>query len=657
MVSFNVGLFLLALPAFLVQADGKLRGNPPESAVQRDLQTQGYDEWLGQCQGATCGLWGDPHMITCDGVGFDCQGLGSFNIMDNHMFKIQGRFVDVGAHEHALVAGWGLTEGASMTNDLALKFKSIPDTPVIQFGFGDLQRHDGTFPAEDGCTPYQYYMNIDMPGQGRSVEPSLSSCHDRCARTEGCTKFHYWPDGGCHLNNDDQTPRSAPTNWPRSLAGRVGECGAPHTPEELADDEERFKTLKAVNSCPLKMHLDGELVDISQAGPYDYFYGDANSDIRIQNINNRAILMQFTTASGDTAEAHFVIRGHGPDELWSCHFDFWVCLPASEQEEFVTGTSKGLLGTPDGNRGNDFLDADGNIIGLTNTANNWHKTLIDYCYDNHCVEPDDSILTPPKGLTFEDIKCQHVEYVPFDPENRNCVLTAEQIFNACADVPPFLIDGCMLDCCEGGCGQIPEVVDEIVKIKTLSEDEDEILYDLIRTPEAACVDGELENTKDTVCPDSEKPVVQLLHSTGGVPLPDGDVFYDMVLDQGDDVQGRTIKFKVQNPFDGDADVYVKYGKAVMGHAFIDPKCDPLLSTPSGCNADAVELEVACNDYENIDSFALVEVYFAAPGINGQATVDKCCLEGTNDDERAIATAVMYSFEIQCACPDNQIAMQ
>jgi hypothetical protein len=654
MVSFNVSLFLLALPAFLVHAETKLRGNqPPESVVQRDLQTNGYDERLGQCTGAVCGLWGDPHMITCDGLGFDCQGLGTFNIMDNHMIKIQGRFVDVGAHEHNLIQGWGLTEGASLTNDLAIEDKV--GGHVFQFGFGDLSRHDGTFPSEDGCNPYQYYYNINMPGQGRSVEATVGDCRQRCEDTEGCTKFHYWPDGGCHLNNEYQTPRNAPHNWPRVLSGPKEECGAPPTPQELEDDEEKYKSLRVKNDCPLLMHIDGEMIDISQVPAWGFFYGEQGSEVSIQNINNQAILLSLTSESGEKSEIHIWHRGNGPGELWSCHFDFWVCLPAAEQDQFMEpGASSGLLGTPDGNTQNDFVDAEGNVISLTFNQN-WHKTLIDYCYDNHCVDQYDSIMTPPKGQTFDDIKCEHVEYVPFDPESPNCVLSAEQIHEACDHQPPLTVEACMLDCCEGGCGQINEVIDEIVEVKTLSEKEEDIIYDIVLKAEKSCVDDELTNTKDTVCPSSETEVVKLLTSSGDAPLPDGDIFYEIKMDSGDDTKGRTLKFKVNNPLDSEADVYVKYGKSVFEHAFMDPKCDPFLSTPSGCNADAVELEVACHDYEGIAPFALVQVYFSSPSIEGSTDIDQCCLTG--DEDLRDKGSVMYSFEIQCACPDNNTAVE
>ena len=124
MTTLNFGLFFLALPALLlqgVQVEAQLRGDSV-SNVDRKLTTtatatatHGYDETLGKCNGAKCGLYGDPHMITCDGRAYDCQGLGLFTLMKNHMYNIQANFVDVSAHEHDLVKGWGWTT-------LALRF-------------------------------------------------------------------------------------------------------------------------------------------------------------------------------------------------------------------------------------------------------------------------------------------------------------------------------------------------------------------------------------------------------------------------------------------------------------------------------------------------------------------------------------------------------
>jgi len=56
-------------------------------------QFASFNEVLGKCVGAVCGIWGDPHIITCDDLHYDCQAVGLFTVMKNHMFNIQGNFV------------------------------------------------------------------------------------------------------------------------------------------------------------------------------------------------------------------------------------------------------------------------------------------------------------------------------------------------------------------------------------------------------------------------------------------------------------------------------------------------------------------------------------------------------------------------------------
>jgi len=647
MTTFNIGLFLLTVPAFFAQAETKLRGNPPEDIVQRDLNVAGWTETLGQCHGATCGLWGDPHMATCDGVGFDCQGIGTFNIMENHMYTVQARFVDVGAHEHTLVQGWGLTEGASLTNDIAVDFKAVENAPLFQFGFGDLSRHDGTFLSEDGCDVGKYFVPSDMAGQTRSVEPTLQDCQQRCQGV-GATSFSYWANLGCHCLDGNQAEYAAPQNWPRSLSGPIDECGGDpteRTEQELADPEERYKHGIIGPRCPLLMHQDGEMIDISGVGFNEYYYGDENSDIRIQNINNQVILMQYTLPNGDKAEIHLVARGHGPGELWSCHWDFWICLPDSEQTQFIE-SSKGLMGTPDGLGWNDFIDKDGEYVGLQ-FEENWHKTLYNYCYDNHCVQQDDLIVTPPNGQTFEDIKCSHMEYKEFDVNDPLCVMDSAAMIEQCDQKPYILTSSCLLECCVGGCFDLPD----INNIKKLSEDDIPILIEVPTVESPGCEGDELVGTSDKVCPEADKEIVKLLSTTGTQDLP-GDVFFGINMDTGDDEKGRTIRFKVNNPFEEGANVYVKYGKSVLGHAFMDPKCDGF-ELPTGCNEDATEIEVACHDYTDVDAFALVQVYFASPSVEGTTDIDECC----KADVAADAGVVMYSFELLCACPSNTLTPQ
>ena len=118
-MNFNLALFLLTAPSL---ASGALRG---ENRALKVDAIAGFGETLGMCTGATCGMWGDPHIVTCDGLTFDCQGIGIFTLMKNDMFNIQANFVGVGTQEQAKVARWGLTMGASITNDVVIVFVSV----------------------------------------------------------------------------------------------------------------------------------------------------------------------------------------------------------------------------------------------------------------------------------------------------------------------------------------------------------------------------------------------------------------------------------------------------------------------------------------------------------------------------------------------------
>lgn len=655
-ININIGFFLLAMPAFLVQAE--LRGTRSfEEDVTRNLRTHGFHEELGNCRGANCGMWGDPHMITCDGKAYDCQGVGTFNVMENNMYKIQGQFVDVGAREQGMIQNWGLTEGASLLNDIAIEFKQETadgtKPPVFQLGFGELDLHDKNFrhPSERDCNEYSYYRPTDMPGQRRSVESSLEDCHDRCNATEGCEKFSYWADGGCHMNNWRQHHRAAPRNWPRSLSGFVNTCGrGPPPPEELElldPMETRFHG-SIGKRCPLLFHVDGKLQDISNIYRDGYLYGNATSDVSIKMTHNFYIDVEYKLkTTGDKATARFFSKGHGPGELWSCHWDFWVCLPQSQQQDFMVNTT-GLLGTPNGNKNDDFMDSEGNEVTLSWWEfRNWHKTYYEYCYNNHCTSQEDNIVVGHHGQTFEDIKCEHTEHINFLVNSSHCVLGGQDIVDRCKDMPPLMVHGCELDCCMGGCPEMEETRQEVVQVVTLSDDPDDALYDVSVLPPSACTDEEgLEKTSESVCPELDDDVVRLLSDGDGPP---GDVFFGIEMDAGGDEVGRTVKFRVNNPFEESADVYVKYGKSVFGHSFMDPKCEKMPEQPSGCNERASVIEVACHDYDDVAPFALVQVYFASTGVSGTDAIDKCCDAPEYTGGEGV---VMYSFEVQCACPTN-----
>jgi len=90
----------------------------------------GFDEKLGKCNGALCGIWGDPHIITCDGLTYDCQGTGLFTMMKNHVWNIQGHFLPVGAAEMKLVIDlWHQYPVATQTNDIIIEY--VPSSQGI----------------------------------------------------------------------------------------------------------------------------------------------------------------------------------------------------------------------------------------------------------------------------------------------------------------------------------------------------------------------------------------------------------------------------------------------------------------------------------------------------------------------------------------------
>jgi len=652
-MNLNLSLFLLALPSLILGESNNLRG----AEVERELATNGFHENLGSCSGATCGMWGDPHMVTCDGLGYDCQGIGVFTLMQNHMFNVQARFVDVGAHEHNLVRGWGLTHGASLTNDVSIEFLQNPEVPVIQLGFGKVHydyQETETFASEEGCSPWTTHTPLNMPGQGRTVEPSVQACRQRCEGVEGCTAFAWWADGGCHLNIDTDTPVPSPRHWSRALAGRLdNDCGKPFEEPEVEDptEESMHGVIGPRNNCPLLMHLDGELVDISDVHSNGgTLYGGEGEPMWVRRWNND-VVVNWKTNTGDYATAKYIARGDGPGELWSCHWNFYICLPASQQDQFEA-TTVGLLGSPDGNTHNDWMDTEGNELEVLWHHNpNRHEDAIDYCYDNWCVSQIDSIVMPPSGETWEDIKCEHEDYEDFDIDS-GCILSAEKIKDACKEVPPLLQHACEVDCCNGGCGEVPETVEEIDEnLKELSEDDEDIQYDVPKHDE--CEDDTFENTGETVCPDAGESIVTLVNTKGSVDLPDGaEVIYGIVpnVEPHDGMSGMSVRFLINNPFDDIADIYVKHDKSVYG-SFMDPVCDPLEKVDSGCDTGATPVEVACHEYPGMAPFALVQVYFSSRGIPGSETsVDKCC--DAPDDEAA--GVVEYTFEIMCQCPGEVV---
>jgi len=641
-MNFNLALFLLTAPSL---ASGALRGE--NRALNVDA-VGGFGETLGMCTGATCGLWGDPHIVTCDGLTFDCQGIGIFTLMKNDMFNIQANFVGVGKKEQAKVARWGLTMGASITNDVVIDFKNTINgepVPMIQLGFGEIDVPAP--PSENGCESMMTFSPTNMPGQSRSVE-NLTSCRARCATVDGCTAFSYWADGGCHLNDGNQEKIASNPKWSRAVVGYMeadtegNKCGAVLTEAdipELTDADESANHGTIGPNCPLLMYVDGEMKDLSEVGADQdtYLLGEEGADYSVFK-DGSLIKVQYKISDTEFTEVHLQQKGSGPGELWSCHWDFYVCLPAALENTLTATASIGLLGSANGNTKDDWMTADGIVIPTIGTS---HEDAFDYCVTNWCVSQEDNIMIPHAGKTYEDHKCEDQPYHPWDVHDEECVLAADKIITACANKARALVYACELDCCLGGCDDNPFIP------KLLSEDDEDIQYNV--PVHNDCTENDFTKTGDDIC--TGESIVTLLKSTGGIDMPTNEpIIYGITanMEPNDNSAGLTVNFKVNNPFGNEADVYVKHEKSVLSGAFTDEVCDTKENVVAGCDMAAVDVVVACHHYPNITPFALVQVYFAKSGANGSATVDKCC---TTPDS-GYDDVVMYTFEIQCECSEG-----
>ena len=162
-------------------------------------------------------------------------------------------------------------------------------------------------------------------------------------------------------------------------------------------------------------------------------------------------------------------------------------------------------------------------------------------------------------------------------------------------------------------------------------------------------------TSEEVCPSKPEGVVKLVKSTAD--LPEEPMIYNIIMEPPKD-GAHTVKFQVDNPFTNYTDIYVKHSKKA-GKYGMDPVCESMPFT-AGCELEAPLIEVSCHEYDGVDPFALVSIYFASNEdayVTDHAVlgteIDKCCHppSGYLEDGYGI---IKYTFEIQCTCPETSI---
>ena len=179
----------------------------------------------------------------------------------------------------------------------------------------------------------------------------------------------------------------------------------------------------------------------------------------------------------------------------------------------------------------------------------------------------------------------------------------------------------------------------------------------------ACNETYNDATDETACPSSPSDVVKVLHQP--VEIPNGEpIIYGIVFEEAkDDNVGRSIKFRVDNPFENYADTYVRYEKKV-GEFANDPAWKSMPNVIAGCDLEAPEIEVGCIEYPGVEPFALVDIYFVSnedpfvmKNVKPETEVEKCCkppdeYREDNNGGSSSYGVIKYTFQIQCTRPDG-----
>jgi hypothetical protein len=116
------------------------------------------------------------------------------------------------------------------------------------------------------------------------------------------------------------------------------------------------------------------------------------------------------------------------------------------------------------------------------------------------------------------------------------------------------------------------------------------------------------------------------------------------------VDAPLVKFKVDNPFVDQADVYVQfYEGAYYNHICMKE------TGLSGCNALSTEITASCIVHCNADKppSAVIDVYFVtqdASVFGNDVGIPECCYEETGRDTWK---KVKYTYVIDCGCGPSE----
>jgi len=356
--------------------------------------------------------WGDPHMVTFDGVKFDAQpkGEATFLTSDEPRLVIQGRLEK---------ANHGRGD-PSVTTGIAIEGPG--DSPVIQVsiaqpefisvaGFGAKQ--DGYCVKSNNSDQNDGVQKL-VGGDYNDVGDLHKQCLEMCAGVKGVT--------GCEMIWD-QNNRGCYAHTANIDGGGNGvhrhSCYAVEVPGELGSCS-GYQDITVGNvNCAVEMMVNGEKQDMIA-------YHD---ELAIVEQNGNLITIDYP----GVVKVEMALGVFGRC-LFSVNVFLYDC--ASYENSAI-----GLLGSPNNNSTDDWMDQDGNVLERpSGSSQMFFKPAFDYVKENWIInDPDDSIFTYDNCASFETLAVPDEEY---DPELELLVDEADpEILAICGEDVQCIIDG------------------------------------------------------------------------------------------------------------------------------------------------------------------------------------------------------------------------
>jgi hypothetical protein len=133
-------------------------------------------------------------------------------------------------------------------------------------------------------------------------------------------------------------------------------------------------------------------------------------------------------------------------------------------------------------------------------------------------------------------------------------------------------------------------------------------------------------------------------------LPPSELFYGISF--GGTEEAPEVSFKVDNPFEENADIYIQYENHIAeGEPGRKDVCEKFPNTPGG-NPAASEVTATCwVPVDGSTPFTVVTVYVATTDesvVPSDVTIPECCYEEEELDP--LWNKVMYTYAMFCRCP-------